>query len=1031
MADTAKPIQGASEHKTQIILGGGEMGDLIRSFDWSSTPLRSLSGWKPSLRISVNLILQSPMPMVMLWGEEGIVLYNDAYRALAGQRHPYMLGIRYEESWPETASFVRQVITKSLQGKALSYRKIPFTVYRNNCAEEIWLDLDCSPLLDDNGSPAGTLIITNEITEKIKVDQAFKEHVERMNGVFNQKSVGIAETDFTGKFILVNDRYCEMVGRSKEELYQMRMQDISHQEDLPHNVVMFKEAVTNGVPFDIEKRYIRPDGSEVWVHNNVSLVKTADGRPSFIVAVCHEITQRKLVEKHQKLLMAMSENSTNFIGIANTEGEVMYLNPAGRRMVGLDSLEEAQSTTVLDYFQEEDKAFVKEVILPSQQENGYWKGEFRFRNFKTKETIDVAYNQFLVKDPETGEVLGIATVSPDITERKRAEEALKESEERFRTMAEASGLLIAQTDLEGNAIYFNKAWMALTGRTMEELLDYGWGEFLHPDDRESFIEAYRTAFEKREVLKREFRLQNKEGNYRWQLAVVSPRFGPNQTFAGYISSCIDVTESKQAQEALAESENWFKTFANNIQNLAWMANPDGWITWYNQRWYDFTGRTFEEMQGWGWDKIQHPDYQEWVVNFAKEAWVKKETWELTIPLKAANGEYRWFLTRGVPIKDDKGHVERWIGTNTDITEQKKAEAELIKFKIISDYAFDAFILMRQDGTFAYLNDLALQRWGYTKEEALTLRVPDVDPIYQEEEFNAAFAQAQELGALPPFETLHKRKDGSIYPVEVSMGGIILDGQPHMFAVARDITERKQAEETLKRRNEELQRTNNDLDNFIYTASHDLKAPITNIEGLVNTLVMDLPPETAELPDIAPIIPMIRGSISRFKNTINDLTELTKLQRKMEEDISLVQFHEVLDEICQDLEFQVQSSGAKIEADFSQFPALQFSKKNLRSVLYNLVSNAIKYASPLRAPLIRISARQEQEFCVLTVQDNGLGIDPSQHNKIFSMFKRLHDHVEGTGIGLYIVKKIIDNSGGKIEVESEPSKGSTFKASFKL
>jgi PAS domain S-box-containing protein len=368
-------------------------------------------------------------------------------------------------------------------------------------------------------------------------------------------------------------------------------------------------------------------------------------------------------------------------------------------------------------------------------------------------------------------------------------------------------------------------------------------------------------------------------------------------------------------------------------------------------------------------------------------------------------------------------------TRQDNTLLREAEEELRKFRIISDYAFDAFILMREDGTFAYLNDLALKRWGYTKEESLHIRVPDVDPIYQEDKFKEAFALAQKQ-YISPFETIHKRKDGTTYPVEISMGGIILDGKPHMFAVARDITERKLAEETLKARNEELQKTNNDLDNFIYTASHDLKAPITNIEGLMHMLVRHLPAESLEIPVIDKVITMTRASVDRFKNTINDLTELTKLQRSTEDDVSQVQFSEIFEEIRLDLETTIQDSGAKLETNFSQCPSFRFSRKNLRSIIYNLVSNAIKYHSPEREPFIRVSSKVEQEFCMLTVEDNGLGIDLSQESKLFSMFKRLHDHVEGSGIGLYIVKKIVENSGGKIKVESEVGKGSTFRVHLK-
>lgn len=368
-------------------------------------------------------------------------------------------------------------------------------------------------------------------------------------------------------------------------------------------------------------------------------------------------------------------------------------------------------------------------------------------------------------------------------------------------------------------------------------------------------------------------------------------------------------------------------------------------------------------------------------------------------------------------------------TKKDIHKLKEAEEELKKFKIISDYAFDAFILMREDGTFAYLNDQAINRWGYTRDEIKSLKVPDVDPIYQESKFKELFAQLQKKGSIPPFETIHKKKDGTTFPVEVSLGGIILSGEPHMFAVARDITERKQSEEALKIKNEQLQKSNNELDNFIYTASHDLKAPITNIEGLMGVLIDNLNEGALQDPIVKKVVTMIEKSIDRFKNTINELSEMSKLQKSLEDDVTEISFPEVLDEVKLDLEILIQNSGTTFIVDFNQCTSIKYSKKNLRSILYNLVSNSIKYSSPERQPVINISTTKENEYCVLTIEDNGLGMDLSKERKIFSMFKRLHDHVEGTGVGLYIVKKIVENNGGQISVESKVGIGSKFKVRF--
>jgi PAS domain S-box-containing protein len=353
-------------------------------------------------------------------------------------------------------------------------------------------------------------------------------------------------------------------------------------------------------------------------------------------------------------------------------------------------------------------------------------------------------------------------------------------------MAEASSVLIAQTDPDGNAIYFNKEWLRLTGRTQEELINYGWADLFHPEDREGFLEAYLAAFRKREVLKREFRLRSHQGEYRWQLAVVSPRFGPNGTYAGHISSCVDITDLKAAEQALAV------------------------------------------------------------------------------------------------------------------------------------------------------------------------------------------------------------------------------------------------------KNEQLTAINNDLDNFVYTASHDLKAPIHNIEGLMKVLIRSIPPESMQTERVQYTSRMILESVERFKRTIGDLTEVSKLQKEANQPAIPVSVEQLIGEVMLDLKPAIEASGAHIQVDVAGFPMIDFSEKNLRSIIYNLLSNAIKYRSPDRSPRVRIYGEQSGPYQVLSVADNGLGLDltKDRQEKLFAMFKRLHNHVEGTGVGLYMVKKIIENAGGKIEVESKVGVGSTFSVFFK-
>ncbi|PRY10158.1 PAS domain S-box-containing protein [Pontibacter ummariensis] len=237
-------------------------------------------------------------------------------------------------------------------------------------------------------------------------------------------------------------------------------------------------------------------------------------------------------------------------------------------------------------------------------------------------------------------------------------------------------------------------------------------------------------------------------------------------------------------------------------------------------------------------------------------------------------------------------------------------------------------------------------------------------------------------------------------------------------------------EELKTANEQLRRTNIDLDNFVYTASHDLKAPIYNIEGLLRLLTDTLPTPVLSSEGLEGVTGMIEDSITRFKRTIEHLTEVSKLQKENNQEPVEVNLSDVVRDVRLDLSSQLEAVDAQLDVDIAACPGIHFSEKNLRSVVYNLLSNAVKYRSPERKPRIQLYCKQEGEYIALSVRDNGLGMDLAGKQKLFSMFGRLHDHVEGSGIGLYMVKKIVENADGRIEVESEVGVGSTFTVYFK-
>jgi PAS domain S-box-containing protein len=272
-----------------------------------------------------------------------------------------------------------------------------------------------------------------------------------------------------------------------------------------------------------------------------------------------------------------------------------------------------------------------------------------------------------------------------------------------------------------------------------------------------------------------------------------------------------------------------------------------------------------------------------------------------------------------------------------------------------------------------------------------------------------------------------RKDGSTFWANVVITPVYnaTNTQIGYSKITRDLTERVRNEELMKK-NKELHKINTDLDNFIYTASHDLKSPVVNLEGLLSILSKKL--NQTENSSEKEILEMMKVSISNLNKTITNLTEITKVQKDVEESLEVVSFQEVLTEVKADIAQLILDSKAIVE-EVLDMKEILFNRAYLRSIIYNLLTNAIKYRSPVRPLEIKISTYREFTYSVLSVKDNGLGLTKDQQSKLFSLFRRFHSHVEGSGTGLYLIKRIIENRNGRVEVESELEAGSEFKVFF--
>ena len=273
-----------------------------------------------------------------------------------------------------------------------------------------------------------------------------------------------------------------------------------------------------------------------------------------------------------------------------------------------------------------------------------------------------------------GEIIGAITSFIDLTEQRKAQAALRRSEQDLSDFFDNASTGLHWVGPDGIIMRVNQAELDLLGYSREEYVGRHIAEF-HVD--QPIIQDILVRLAGGETL-HEYpaRIRCKDGSI-LDVLINSNVLLEEGKFIHTRCFTRDVTRHKRDEEALRESEERFHTLADNMSQFAWTADPTGWIFWYNQRWYEYTGTTFEEMQGWGWEKVHHPDHVDRVVTKWRQAHITGEPWEDTFPLRALDGTYRWFLSRTLPIRDAAGRIIRWFGTNTDITELREAQAFLL------------------------------------------------------------------------------------------------------------------------------------------------------------------------------------------------------------------------------------------------------------------------------------------------------------------------------------------------------------------
>jgi PAS domain S-box-containing protein len=438
---------------------------------------------------------------------------------------------------------------------------------------------------------------------------------------------------------------------------------------------------------------------------------------------------------------------------------------------------------------------------------------------------------------------------------------------------------------------------------------------------------------------------------------------------------------------------------------------------------------------WWFDKIHPEDTIKMSIKLYSFIEQKTEKWQDQYRFRCADGSYKYVLDRGFILKDESGKSVRMIGAIQDITKQKEEEQRLKLLETVITQAKDSIIITEPDlfdgniPKIVYVNPAFSVMSGYDPDEIIgespSIFIGPNSDVNEYEKLSSAIKNKQEC----QIETISYKKNKEEYWVGFSMLPVYnSDGElSHWVSIQRDITEEKKQEVEKEQLIRELTQNNKDLQQFSYITSHNLRAPLSNLTGLLN-LIEDIPIENSELKEI---LDGFNKSTHLLNETIEDLVKVIVIKDNpsiQKEDLSL---KDVFENVFSQLDFLIGLHKPIIIIDFDKVPLINTNKAYLESILLNLLTNAIKYKSENKKSKITISASKTDDTVFLVFKDNGIGIDLVRNkDKVFGLYQRFHDFPDSKGLGLYLVKSQVEAMGGTISIESEVNKGTTFTLTFK-
>lgn len=521
-------------------------------------------------------------------------------------------------------------------------------------------------VVKENGQPYRLAGVTEDITEEKQAEFALRESQAQLKLALKTAKLGNCQLDLTSNQLTTSDQCKANFGLPPDaDLTYEKLFERIHPEDRLRVQESLQQAIANDTDVDIEYRNIWDDNSIHWVLIRARCVYNSVGNPLKMVGMLMDITERKKADEKlresERRLRRLVESNMFGVLLGDSFGGIHYANEYSLNLTGYTSAEIDNGEVRWDELTPPEFAALDAKAIEELSTKGVctpYEKEFRHKDGRR---IPILIGAALLEEPfnENQEIIAFVL---DLTQLKQ----VTQERDRFFNL---SADKLAICNLEGYFTQVNPAWERTLGWTSTEITTNPYIELVHPDDRSLTLAEAQKLSRGINSIGFENRYRSKDGSYRWLSWNVSAF--PEQQVLYCVAR--DVTEQKQTELALRESELNFRTLANSMPQIFWAARRDGFIDYYNQRWFDYTGMTLEQTIGWGWQPVLHPDDVQKCVDVWSESVRTGNEYNIEYRFRrASDGEYRWFLGRAIPLRNDSGQIVKWFGSSTDIHDQKMA-----------------------------------------------------------------------------------------------------------------------------------------------------------------------------------------------------------------------------------------------------------------------------------------------------------------------------------------------------------------------